>query len=171
MANHLKIQLINFGLMFPSDNSRILVTDIKISYRPIPILWQQGFTYISADNNEIGYAQLSIENFNLYADCCFDDRILLMQPSHDRLFMQLRDGRKASFNSLSMFLDKMEYEPDRQDLHPRKILNSEIKNLSHVIYAADPGVYIYTEDNDETKKSKRAIIFPGHMFNNHLILD
>ena len=171
MGQHFRIKLITYGLLFPNDNSRVLVQDMKIKDQPVPIVWQQGFTYIPSDNNDIGFANLVKENFDLYADCYFEKPHFLTQPNHDRLFISHRDGRRMFFNSLSMFVDKIVYESNPPELYVPRILDLTIQNLSPVIYAADPGTFIFTDNTDEVVKAKKAIIFPGHMFDNHLTLD
>jgi len=166
MDNHFNIKLINFGLTFNNDDSRILVKDIKLSEKSIPILINQRFnTWVSLPDdrdNEIGYADLYTENFNLFADCYIDKGIMVTQPKHDHIIIRSPRGYLLSFSSLSLHVDHMIYEVGEQDLHIPKILNAQIKSLSPVMHLADPGVFICTEYVDKNSRdSKQSIIFTG----------
>ena len=166
MGNHFKVKLINFGLTFNNDDSRILVQDIKLSEKAIPILINQRFNnwVVLPDDhdNEIGHADLYTENFSLFADCYIDKGIMVTQPKHDHIIMRAPKGHLLPFSSLSLHVDHMIYEVTKQDLHIPKILNAQVRSLAVVPYLADPGVFILTEYVDtDSRKSKQSIIFPG----------
>lgn len=159
------VKLINFGLTFPNYDCRIRVQDIQLPSKPIPILWQHYFnSWAHPENEELGSANIYTENFNLFADCYFDDKVMLAQPKHDHIVIRHPDKLALAFNSLSIMVDRASIEKSSQnELSPNMIKNAHIKNLSLVQCIADPGVFLETN-------SDQFIIYTGPTINKNILI-